>query len=189
MILRTSVHGRFQPFHNGHLAYLRAALDEAEHVYIGVTRLSHETDLGSTVAPHRFTEEANPFTYYERSQIIEAAVVGEGISRERFTVGPFPIEQPEKLPNFWPIDLPCSTTKVDDWNAQKIELLSSLGYVVRILKDGAWTGETMTSGTLLREMMRSDSNQWKKYIPVGAHAVVERMISEWRARPAERLSA
>ena len=34
---RGMIHGRFQPFHNGHLEYLRGAAERSEEVFVGIT--------------------------------------------------------------------------------------------------------------------------------------------------------
>ena len=31
------IHGRFQPFHNGHLEYLRGAAAQSGEVFVGIT--------------------------------------------------------------------------------------------------------------------------------------------------------
>ena len=31
------IHGRFQPFHNGHLEYLRGAAARSDEVFVGIT--------------------------------------------------------------------------------------------------------------------------------------------------------
>ena len=31
------IHGRFQPFHNGHLDYLRGALARCDELFVGIT--------------------------------------------------------------------------------------------------------------------------------------------------------
>jgi len=31
------IHGRFQPFHNGHLEYMRGAADRSDELWIGIT--------------------------------------------------------------------------------------------------------------------------------------------------------
>src|SRR5450432_2818278 len=106
MMRRASINGRFQPFHNGHLAYLRAALDRAEHVYVGLTRVLTEPGIGGEVAPHRLQSDANPFSYFERCELIRAALDAAGVDRSRWSIGPFPIEVPERLPEFWPTNHP-----------------------------------------------------------------------------------
>jgi len=31
------IHGRFQPFHNGHLEYLRGAASRCDEIFVGIT--------------------------------------------------------------------------------------------------------------------------------------------------------
>ena len=54
--------GRFQPFHNGHLAAVKHALKNVDYLYIvvGSAQRSHERD--------------NPFTAGERIMMIKAAL-------------------------------------------------------------------------------------------------------------------
>ncbi len=59
--------GRFQPFHNGHLAMAKRILEEHEEVIIGI---------GSAQYSH--TGE-NPFTAAERFEMIHRALDGEGV--------------------------------------------------------------------------------------------------------------
>jgi bifunctional NMN adenylyltransferase/nudix hydrolase len=54
--------GRFEPFHNGHLANVNQAIDIAEHVQILV---------GSSFQPRT---PKNPFTFYERKEMISSAL-------------------------------------------------------------------------------------------------------------------
>ncbi len=54
--------GRFQPFHNGHLAVVRAGLAQARHVIVLV---------GSA---HQPRSSRNPWTYAEREEMIRSAV-------------------------------------------------------------------------------------------------------------------
>ena len=57
--------GRFQPFHNGHLALLRQALAAAEHVVV---------TIGSA---NQARTPKNPFTWQERSEMIKLALNDE----------------------------------------------------------------------------------------------------------------
>lgn len=181
MISDASVHGRFQPFHNGHLAYVEAALELANRVHIGLTRISSVLQPGIEPGGHRFTDEANPFSVDQRVHIITLSLLGAGVSPDRFDIQPFPIEEPTKLVDRWPRDWPCFTTKVDAWNDQKIVILENAGYTVRVLKDGAWVGPHLKSGTDLRAMMRSGSDAWKSFVPHGAHAYIEQLVSGWQS--------
>lgn len=67
--------GRFQPFHNGHLALLRRALDEAPRVIVV---------LGSALLAR---SPKNPFTWQERAAMV-AAAAGEHAGRLAFVPMP-----------------------------------------------------------------------------------------------------
>jgi nicotinamide-nucleotide adenylyltransferase len=59
--------GRFQPFHNGHLAAVKYALGEVKYLYVvvGSAQRSHERD--------------NPFTAAERIAMVKSALDGNGV--------------------------------------------------------------------------------------------------------------
>jgi bifunctional NMN adenylyltransferase/nudix hydrolase len=61
--------GRFQPFHNGHLALLTHALKQAAHVVVV---------MGSA---HQARSPKNPFTWQERAQMIASALQPEDVAR------------------------------------------------------------------------------------------------------------
>ena len=172
MIEAASVHGRFQPFHNGHLAYVREALQRAKHVHIGITRITADESPISDATNHRFTDEANPFSYFERVEIIKAALEGEGIDLSRITAGPFPIEDIHNLAVFWPVGLTCFTTTVDAWNKTKIEILEAAGYTVEVVKDGAWKSASMASGRTIRQLLKAGDDSWEVFVPKGAHDLI-----------------
>jgi nicotinamide mononucleotide adenylyltransferase len=167
-----SIHGRFQPFHNAHLVYALSALRHVEKIYIGLTKILTEEAIGNDVAPHRFKAEENPLTYYQRSVIISRVLLNSGIPQERFDVGPFPIEVPSRLSEFWPIYAPCFTTQVADWNRRKIEILNEIGYKAIVL-DLSLDGVKVTSGTEIRKLFRAGDMAWKQYVPAATAACIE----------------
>ena len=60
------IHGRFQPFHNGHLEYLRGAAERSDEVWIGITNPDPERIKPEASDPLRHLPESNPFSYVER---------------------------------------------------------------------------------------------------------------------------
>jgi len=60
--------GRFQPFHKGHLKCIKDALNEVEHIIIGIGS-SQYSDV-----------KENPFTADERAEMIQAALKQENIT-------------------------------------------------------------------------------------------------------------
>ncbi len=158
-----SVHGRFQPFHLDHLDYVLRGLNMADYLYIGITQIfnrSPESISGSGV--HRAEPDSNPFTFYERAQMIRAALAGEGIQESRYQIIPFPLERPSELSCFLPLDIPILTTRVDAWNDRKNEMLRDLGFKVSILVSRE---KASVRGSCIRSSMRDGNDQWTKMVP------------------------
>ncbi len=70
--------GRFQPFHNGHLAAVKYALKRVDFLYVvvGSAQRSHERD--------------NPFTAGERISMVKSALDASGIDASRWMSVPIP---------------------------------------------------------------------------------------------------
>lgn len=122
-----SVHGRFQPFHNGHLDYVLEAFEHAEFLWVGLTQV-FQPRSGVLHQASRELAASNPLTFRERSDLVEAALLASGIPKDRFQVTPFPIEMPERLHEFVPIGCMCFTTLVSDWNDEKVRRLTTTGF-------------------------------------------------------------
>lgn len=68
--------GRFQPFHNGHLAVIKKILEHHDHVLI---------IIGSAQYSH---EKHNPFTTPEREEMIRKTLKDNNIPASKFTIIP-----------------------------------------------------------------------------------------------------
>jgi cytidyltransferase-like protein len=127
------VNGRFQPVHLGHLEYLLAAKKTCEFLWVGITRYDFFDETPCEKATHRATGASNPLTYFERTMVISAVLQAEGISKDSFAFIPFPIDQPKRLSQFLPREIPILTTVYDEWNQHKVKVLRESGYVVEVL--------------------------------------------------------
>jgi cytidyltransferase-like protein len=159
-----SIHGRFQPFHNGHLEYLQGALARCDYLYVGVTQFRRRqlVQVSSTSAVHRALPESNPLSYFERLTILQALFASLGIDASRYCVVPFPIEEPQELSDFLPTSVRVFTTTYDSWNKAKIELLRSYGYEVENL----WSRDAkLISGQQVRDLLRADDAGWRDLVP------------------------
>ncbi len=102
----------------------------------------------------------NPLTYFERARLLSAALTHNGVSRDRFEILPFPIENPAELPDFLPTSIPVVTTIYDDWNRAKIESLQSVGYRIENL----WTrSDKRIQGREIRRLIRTGSPRMASY--------------------------
>ena len=158
-----SVHGRFQPFHVEHLDYIVAAFARAHFVHVGITQFerSHLRHIDGA-STHRESSLSNPLTYFERVELLTLALHGAGIDPGRYRVGPFPIESPEELADFLPLNIPILTTRVDEWNDRKVELLRALGYEVELLFNRDPKG---VSGSEIRALIGAHDDRWTSMVP------------------------
>jgi nicotinamide mononucleotide adenylyltransferase len=173
-------HGRFQILHLDHLDYLLAAAANCRFLRVGVTQPDSNRLLDShRGAGHRHQPTANPLTFQERATMIRRTLLAHGLDRDRFSVQPFPIEQPELLTRCIPPSVVAFTTICDDWNVRKVELLRGLGYDVRILR---YRGADRISGSMVRELIRQQRPAWMSFVPPACRDYLLELDIEHRLR-------
>ena len=89
------IHGRFQPFHNGHLEYLAAPPSVREEVFVGITNPDPSRVMPEPSDPVRHLPESNPWSYAERMLMVKAAAQDLGLDLARVHLIPFPVNEPE----------------------------------------------------------------------------------------------
>lgn len=165
------IHGRFQPFHNGHFEYLLAAYKRCDRLIVGITQ--YDFDLEDAGSPaHRLDRNENPFSYWERVQIIRAAIQMSALDTSRIEIVPFPIHAPQTVRNF--VDPRCVmfTTIYDAWNLQKIRRLREQGFDVCVL----WRRRVKAiEGKKVRAAMRQNSACFKDLVPRGVPEEIRKM--------------
>ena len=70
------IHGRFQLFHNDHLNYALLAKEQCKKLIVGITSPENATLIREEIDPHRSEAASNPFTYYERFNMVKLALQG-----------------------------------------------------------------------------------------------------------------
>jgi selenide,water dikinase len=145
------IHGRFQPFHNGHLEYLRAPPAAATRSSSGSrtpTRRGSSPRTPTRCAPARV----------EPVQLRRAAADGEGGRARRghraraLHVIPFPVNEPELWAAYVPTDVVQFIRLFSDWGGTKLGRLRDAGYEVVVLDEGA---EKELSGAEVRAALRT----------------------------------
>jgi nicotinamide-nucleotide adenylyltransferase len=162
------IHGRFQPFHNGHLEYLRGAADRCDEVFVGITNPDPTRIRPEPADPLRHLPESNPYTYVERLLMVKAAAVDAGLDLARVHVIPFPVNEPELWPAYVPDDVVQFIRLFSDWGGTKLDRLREAGYEVVILDEGT---EKEISGAQVRAAMR-DGGDWARLVPPGVARVL-----------------
>jgi nicotinamide-nucleotide adenylyltransferase len=167
------IHGRFQPFHKGHLEYMRGAAERCDELFVGITNPDPARVKPEAADPDRHLPESNPWTYAERLLMVKAAARELGLDLERVHVIPFPVNEPE----LWPAYVPAGVTQYlrlfSDWGGEKLERLRAAGYEVVILDEGA---EKELSGSDVRAALRNGGD-WAALVPGGVADVIAALKS------------
>lgn len=141
-------HGRFQPFHNGHLEYINDVLSTSPDILIiGITN-PHGTERAHKTDSHRHLPDANPYTFMERALMVSRSVAPVADSVELFVV-PFEIDAPDRWGHI-PRSAVQYVNVLEAWDQLKVERFRDAGFHVVELRR-----PRLTSGTAVRTEMRS----------------------------------
>ena len=162
------IHGRFQPFHNGHLEYMRGAAERSDELWVGITNPDPARILPEASDPARHLPESNPYTYDERLRMVKAAAGDLGLDLERVHVIPFPVHEPDLWAAYVPEGITQYLRLFSEWGGEKNERLCAAGYEVVILDEGV---EKQLSGADVRAAMRS-GDEWESLVPPGVARVL-----------------
>lgn len=165
------IHGRFQPFHNGHLEYLRAAVEQCENLVIGITNADPTQISEEATSEHRHLPESNPFTFFQRSVMIRELLIEESIPLERSLIIPFPVHSPERWRYYLPPNVVHYLRVFSPWEQAKVDRLRQQGYAVEVLHPGV---SKAIEATEVRRRMASGAG-WEELVPPSVARVIHRM--------------
>lgn len=171
------VHGRFQLLHSDHMKYIMAAYNKCDHLVIGICNPDYLHYKYSKENPHRSLRNANPFSYYERFQMIKGTLLDYGVSRDKFDIVPFPINMPDLIFNYTPRNAIYFMTIYDSWGYKKKKLLESIGCNVSVLWETDLNGKGI-SGSDVRRLI-TEGNAWQEYVPDFVyHYIIEQGLTQ-----------
>jgi nicotinamide-nucleotide adenylyltransferase len=162
------IHGRFQPFHNGHLEYLAGAYERSHEVFVGITNPDPTRIKPEESDPLRHLPESNPWSYSERLLMVKAAAHGARLDLARVHVIPFPVNEPELWPAYVPEDVTQYIRLFSEWGGTKLDRMREAGYEVVVLDEGVQKG---VSGADVREALR-DGGDWEALVPPDVARVI-----------------
>lgn len=169
------VHGRFQPFHNGHLEYCLEAASRCELLVVGVTNPDPSRISPEKEDPHRSTPQSNPFPYHARARMVRLSLAAADHDPSSLQVVPLPIHDVE----LWPAYVPATAVQFmriySAWDERKAQRFAAAGFVVVDLSAGR---AKEVSGTTVRARWRADDG-WQSLVPP---AVVQIVAPETPAR-------
>ncbi len=165
------IHGRFQPFHLGHLDYLKTALSRCEHLIIGITNPDPAEFVEEKTSSHRHVAESNPYTYFQRQQMIKECLIDLEVDLNKISFIPFYLFNEEKwkyfIPN--PENLIMLMRIYTEWEEKKIKRFENYGIKVEVLeKYPVKTHE----GIHVRRMMKNNED-YKSQLPKGTIRVLD----------------
>ena len=172
------VTGRFQPVHDDHLRLFARALADCARLVVAVTNPDPGTLHAEPASGHRHRADANPFTYFERVELLTAALGGLAPgTAERVRIVPFDLARPEHWPGYVPV---CAVQYVGvygDWEREKVRRLAAAGYRVVAVPGDAGLRRTSTA---VRAALRSGSG-WEPLVPATTVAPLRELLQARRA--------
>ncbi|MFX1288616.1 MAG: nicotinate-nucleotide adenylyltransferase, partial [Promethearchaeota archaeon] len=158
-----TIHGRFQILHNDHVKFLLAGKNLCKHLIIGITNPDPSLTKHHDSNPHRSQPNANPLTYYERYIMIKDTLVENGIRFSDFSIVPFPINVPELLKYYVPMNGVFFLSIYDDWGRQKKKYLESLGLKIHILWEVPLEKKGISGNDIRNFMLKGEP--WEHLVP------------------------
>lgn len=168
------VHGRFQVLHNDHLKYMLAGKELCRHLIVGITNPDPILTRHDSSAPHRSLPEANPLTYYERYVVVREVLIESGLDYKDFSIAPLPINIPELIHNYVPLEAAFFLTIYDDWGERKLKSLLDLGINARVLWRKSLKEKGIAGSDVRSRMSRGE--EWRLLVPPAS----ARLMIEWQ---------
>jgi len=168
-----TIHGRFQILHNDHMKFLLAGKKFCKHLIVGITNPDPSLTKDHDSNPHRSQPIANPLTYYERYVMIKESLLEKGMAFSEFSIVPFPINVPELLKYYVPMDVVFFLSIYDDWGRQKKKYLESLGLKVHVLWEVPLEEKGLSGSDIRESMIKGE--QWEHLLP----SVVTKLVKKW----------
>jgi len=167
------IHGRLQILHNDHVKFLLAGKKLCNHLIVGITNPDPTLTKAHDSNPHRSTLIANPLTYYERYVMVRETLLEKGLELSEFSIVPFPINVPELLKYYVPMDVAFFLSIYDDWGRQKKKYLQSLGLKVHVLWEVPLEKKGLSGSDIRESMLKGE--QWEHLLP----PVVAKLVKKW----------
>ena len=168
-----TIHGRFQILHNDHLKFIMAGKELCEHLIVGITNPDPSLTKNHESNPHRSKPIANPLTFYERYVMIRDNLLESELKYSEFSIVPFPINVPELLKFYVPMNVVFFLSIYDDWGRQKKKYLESQRLKVHVLWDVPLENKGLSGSDIRESMLKGEP--WKQFVP----SATTKLVQEW----------
>jgi cytidyltransferase-like protein len=160
--------GRFQPFHLGHLNYLRVVIERPDPFIVGITNPDPTFIRQERESAHRHLPESNPFSYFQRYLMVREVLRDLQVSEDRFAIMPFPINVPDAWRHYLPTRIVQYVPVFSEWERLKAKRFEEFGFEVVEIAD--W--EKAISATDIRVKIRNRDDSWRDLVPPGVARVI-----------------
>lgn len=169
------IHGRFQPFHRGHLKYLQEAIAcTQECLLVGITNPDAASQVISDSSdPHRHLPASNPFSFVDRARMISRSL---DIDLRHHglpvvLIVPFDIHASGQW-GWIPSETVQFVNVLEPWDEVKVERFKVRGYKVRRIPH-----PRVTSGSAVRAAMNSEDIllELSSLVPAGTIEVLSNL--------------
>lgn len=152
------IHGRFQPFHREHADYARWAARDCSRLIVGITNADPSHIEPEDAEPKRHKPKHNPFTYFERHQMIQKFLQNSAIDCD-VSIVPFPINKPELWHHYVPESVTHYVNILEQWHEIKVKRIESYNREVVTKR-----GERTVSSESIRERI-ANGQEWESDVP------------------------
>lgn len=177
--------GRFQPFHAGHLEYLKGVLDATKTcVMLGVIVSTEESggddQLYSRVASAQHSHAKNPLGLWERIALIELSLQAAGLSESVKVLGiPRPDQDRILVQGYLPPRRFICVSDKNEFECLKAQQWTQAGEDVRVFPSGGGI-----SATAIKAVLRSGGD-WEQMLAPGSVEFFRSIDGPERLRRAE----
>ncbi|MBK8453993.1 MAG: adenylyltransferase/cytidyltransferase family protein [Thiofilum sp.] len=173
MINNGVVFGRFQPLHKGHIEHILTAKSKCNHLYVGITNPDPSMTKEDKTNIERSKAKNNPFTYYERYQMIEKLLISNNIANAQFTIIPFPLHDQHLIKYYCPLDSNFYISIYEKWGVRKKEILEGYKLNVEVMYNYP-EANRMISGSKIRENLLTNTS-WIEDVPKTTLEVINKI--------------
>ncbi|GAA2280252.1 nicotinamide-nucleotide adenylyltransferase [Actinomadura luteofluorescens] len=165
------IHGRFQPFHLGHLEYLNLSMERSRRVVVGITNPILGGLVREATSEHRHRADTNPFTYFDRAEMIaESAAECPAYDGHLVRIVPFDVSDPSSWNDYLPRRAIYLVTLNEPWDHEKCARFAARGLRTETIEGNP----SRITATQVRRRMSLDTD-WRDLVPKGTAHVIEQL--------------
>lgn len=157
------VFGRFQLLYLKQMEYLLAVKMRCKKLIIGITK-------PDGVRGKERKDFDNPFTYYERFEMIRDALLDFGVKREEFEIVPFPMEHPERILNYVPKNSVLYMDILGEESGEKLNVMEAMNLKADVVRRKHSGVRGKTDAEI--RMLIAKGREWKWEVPKSVYEYV-----------------